>query len=112
MEEWTWWVGVGVTTVVGMLVRSSFAEKKRVDDLNSAQENRLSLLEKEIAILKETALNEKEVRLIIREENADLHKKIDKMDNHIEETFRSIQDLKVALARDMYHNTATKDGCK
>ena len=93
MENWQTWIVLGVSTVVGMLVRSSFTEKQRRYENDIKHDARLNEIEKDLAILGKTALIDKEVRAIIREENQSLHDKIEKVDTHLEKLDSGIEKL-------------------
>ena len=117
MDDWQSWVVLAVTTIVGMLVRSSFSEKQRRDTKDVEHDKRLAEIEKDLAILQKTALTEKEVGDIIREENQTLHDKIEKVDKHLEKLDSGIvklttmlTDVQIAYNRDVYHNRMTKGG--
>jgi len=102
MDSWQSWVSIGVSAVVAMLVRSSFAEKQKRDTLDLQHSAKISVLEKELAILQKTALSDKEVRAIIREEIHPMSDRIEKMNNNLDEIAKSLIDLKLAVVKDVY----------
>ena len=108
MDTWQSWVTMAVSAIVAVMIRSSYAEKKRRDDLDLVHGKRLNILEKELAILQKTALSDKEVRDIIREELHPMSDRIEKMESNIKLIADSITELKIAVVRDVYHNSQTK----
>ena len=108
MEDWQSWVSLAVATIVTMLVRSGFVEKQRRDKLDARHSADISTLKTELAVLQKTALSDKEVRAIIREEIHPMSDRIEKMNENIEDIAKSLVDLKLAIAHDVYHTNKDK----
>ena len=97
--EWQTIATVAAATMVGFVVRQYMSLPDKMRDEDKLITGRLAVLEKEVAVIKETKLSEQQVRQVMHEQLKPLQADLKSLKDQHENMSGTINDMRLMLVR-------------